>query len=230
MSTGVTQVPNWWEDPVGAVREGVERDRGRRGTDTEGNPQKGGLLENIVGGLVNADDGSDYRQAGTENKYKATIEELKPGSFKPGMTESYYKNQIRSLTNTRTNTEFMESPQGTVLTAQLKNQSDQLDIQRTQLDDARTEANNRHTQQITALNNQNDIAQAQLQQNADFRKMDKGDKISERALALEIEQMRGNREDKRLEREHERYYDNKRTAGLQSLVAGLAALGAAFAL
>ena len=49
-------------------------------------------------------------------------------------------------------------------------------------------------------------------------------------MMLEIEQMRGDREDKRLEQQHKMYYEDKRQAGIQSLVAGLAALGAAFAL
>lgn len=64
----------------------------------------------------------------------------------------------------------------------------------------------------------------------DFRKMDKGDKAEERATALEIEQMRGNREDKRLKMQHDRYYADKKSSSMQALVAGLAALGAAFAL
>ena len=196
MTTGVTQVPNWWEDPVGAVREGIERDRGLRGKDEFGNPQKGGLFENIVGGVFNADDGSDYRQSATENKFKATIEELKPGSFKPGMTESYYKSQVRNLTNQRNNKEELESPQGRVLLANLDNQTETLRQQGKQIENTNTialkgleqrekQAANALQLNLAQLKQSGKVQEAQLQQNLDFRKMDKGDKASDRALAMQ---------------------------------------------
>ena len=122
------------------------------------------------------------------------------------------------------------SPQTKAILSSIQTNKGQLELQGQQLEQRGKEAQQRMNLLLEQTKNSNDIARLTLEQNRDFRTMDKADKKSERAMMLEIEQMRGAREDKRLEQQHKMYYDDKRQAGIQSLVAGLAALGAAFAL
>ena len=177
--------------------------------------------------------GDVLEERGIEKEFK-NAQETVGVEYKPGLSRGQQQQRLNQGTKKQAWADYEESPQGKaaahqmgIQTQTLQQQGKRADQQHAQLmrrmDDSRDQA-------AAALRAQTEQSKNVLQQNLDFRLMDKGDKASDRALALEVEQMRGAREDKRLKMEHDRYYADKKSSSMQALIAGLAALGAAFAL
>ena len=218
----VEQRPAWYQDPVGYVREGIEESRGSRPKDQFGRPTGGGLIDSVVGGLVSADDGSDYRTAATNetNKeaYKARIEALK-GTFTPGRTKGEYEQQLVELNDKYKDDRFPKTAAGRAEARQTKAQEDANNLAQAQLQTSNAQFNS---------TNQRLLAQgAQSHQLALIQAADARD-ASAQSLALQQQQLI--REDQRYNERMEQLDRRDRKQGRQSLIAGLAALGAAFAL
>jgi hypothetical protein len=207
----VEQRPAWYQDPVGYVREGIEESRGSRPEDSFGRPTSGGLIEGVIGNWVNADDGSSYRKAATnqQNKedYKARIEALK-GTFTPGLAKGDYEAQLVTLSDQYKDDRYPKTPAGRLETRTTKALEAQTGLERDKLG-------------ITASQNAQNYKLALIQA-ADSR--------SASAAQLELSRQQMVREDQRYNERMEKLDRQDRRSGRQSLVAGLAALGAAFAL
>ena len=180
------------------------------------------LVESVVGGMVGADDGKSYRTAATNeaNKeaYKARIEALK-GTFTPGLSKGEYELQLTELTNQRTDERYPKTAAGRADARQTKAQEDSTKLARETLQ-AQTAQFNSNQERLLAQGAQSH--QLALIQAADARD------ANAQTLALQQQQMI--REDQRYNERMEKLDRKDRMQGRQSLIAGLAALGAAFAL
>ena len=83
---------------------------------------------------------------------------------------------------------------------------------------------------IEESRNQNAITNRRLDQQMEMARLDRADAKDQRALELEYQKMRDRKEDMRYNERMEQLDRKDRQALLQSLTAGLASLGAAFAL
>ena len=218
----VEQRPAWWSDPTGWLREGIEQKRGSSATDQFGRPTQEGLIDGFVGGLVNADDGKDYRSAATKEKWGKQIEALE-GKFIPGQTEDQYKAEVRRLTQLRNNEEFEGSSQGKAQTAQIE-----------QLTASTEQAGKRLDHQITTANNDRQTAAEQFAylQNKDDNRfaLQNAQRLDEKAEERRERLDMLDRQDHRYDQQMQRYDKRRREESIQGLIGGLAALGAAFAM
>ena len=137
-----------------------------------------------------------------ENKqtYKPQVEAL-GGTFKPGQTEGVYLNQIDELKTNRANTNYTNSPAGQAAAFAQQQQTDQLALTNKRLD------------------NQMEMAL-----------LDRADAKDQRAAELAYQKLRDRKEDMRYNERMEQLDRKDRRQAMQSLAAGLASLGAAFAL
>jgi hypothetical protein len=217
----VEQRPAWWSDPTGWLREGIEQKRGSSTTDQFGRPTQEGLIDGFVGGLVNADDGKDYRSAATKEKWGTQIEALE-GKFIPGQTEDQYKAEVRRLTQLRNNTEHGETAQGKAQTAQIE-----------QLTASTKQAGQRLEHEIETSRNDRTTAAEQFKylQNKDDNRfaLQNAQRLDDKAEARRERLDLLDRQDHRYAQEMQRYDKRRREESIQGLVGGLAALGAAFA-
>ena len=229
----VEQRPAWYQDFPGYIREGIEEARGSRAKDEFGRPTSGGLVEGIVGGMVGADDGSDYRQAAdnkrNKEKYKARIEALK-GTFTPGLSEGEYEAQIIQLNDERTDDRYPKTAAGRAETARTKVQQDANKLATDKLTATIQQSNadrQAQTQQHNATNQRLLAGQAQSHQLALITAADSRDAAAQQ---LELQRQQMIREDQRYNERQEKLDRKDRREGVSNLVAGLAALGAAFAI
>ena len=200
------QQPGFFSDPIGFFREGAEQNAARAGVDEFGNRNDPGWLNNAIGALTGATDKGtqEYVQAQKNQKnkltYKGDIEGL-GGTFTPGMSSGQYVAEIDRLTQLRNNNNYTNSPAGKAAAAQLKLQTDQFALTNKRLD------------------NQMEMAL-----------LDRADSKELQANQLEYQKMRDRRADQEYNERMERLDRKDRQAMLQNLAAGLASLGAAFAL
>ena len=211
------QQPGFFSDPVGFFREGAERNAASAGRDDFGNLKDPGFLNNVVGALTGAtNEGTqeyvtaarDYKN---KNEYKARIESL-GGTFTPGMTSGQYLSEIDTLTQTRNNNAYTNSPAGKAAADQLRLQTNQLAATNKRLDNQLATTNKR-------LDNQMEMAY-----------LDRADAKEARAAELEYMKIRDRKEDMRYNERMEQLDRKDRRMAMQNLAAGLASLGAAFAL
>lgn len=183
------------------------------GQDAESQAEQGGLKTGIDGnykptladqfwGRANDGQGALDTQKNTAltKKYKKQIEGL-GGVFTPDQSEGSYINQVSKLTTARDNFNYENSPAG-------KNAAAQLALQTTQLQNQGKRQDN--------------MFAIQLQEMALSR--------DNQANQLEYQKMRDRRADKEYNERMERLDRKDRQAMMQNLAAGLASLGAAFAL
>ena len=200
------QQPGFFSDPIGFFREGAEQNAARAGVDEFGNRNDPGWLNNAIGALTGATDKGtqEYVQAQKNQKnkltYKGDIEGL-GGTFTPGMSSGQYVAEIDRLTQLRNNNNYTNSPAGKAAAAQLKLQTDQFALTNKRLD------------------NQMEMAL-----------LDRADSKELQANQLEYQKMRDRRADQEYNERMERLDRKDRQAMMQNLAAGLASLGAAFAL
>ena len=211
------------------IRDGIRRD-------PFDNELKSDPFRNFFGGLLGGGTDEDAKDAYKSGQASRESEQAwkdaagHQGTLSArGLSKKSSAAAIKSAT-LEARTAFRDNtPAARATIASIKTGEKKLDLMSDRLEQARQQANQQFELANQRQSDANDIAKLTLQQRSDFRTMDQADKKSDRAMQLEIEQMRGAREDKRLEQQHKMYYDDKRQAGIQSLVAGLAALGAAFA-
>ena len=213
-------------------RQVLEGRQAKDGATGEYQPDFGQWVFGVTGEqLQNA--GEVKEERGIEKDFKAAQESVGV-EYTPGLSRGQQQRRLSQGTKKQNWADFDESPQG-------KAAAHQMGIQTKTMEQQGQRFAQQHEQSMAALQSSERQADARLaatleegrnsrQQAMDFRMMDKGDDTSDRAMALELEQMRGNREDKRLKMQHDRYYADKKSSSMQALVAGLAALGAAFAL
>ena len=200
------QQPGFFTDPIGFFREGAEQTAAGAGKDQFGNQRDPGWWNNMVEALTGAtDEGTqEYVQAQKDYKnettYKPQIEAL-GGTFTPGMTSGQYGSEIDRLTQLRNNNAYTNSPAGKAAAAAQKQQTDQLALTNKRLD------------------NQMEMAY-----------LDRADAKEARAAELEYQKLRDRKEDMRYNERMEQLDRRDRRTAMQNLAAGLASLGAAFAL
>ena len=160
------------------------------------------IMDHILGVTSEELKGEQKFQKDFQNKeeYKPKIEAL-GGVYRPGQSEGDYLNQIDTLTTNRTNTNYDNSPAGKAAAAQLKLQTDQMLATNKRLD------------------NQMEMAL-----------LDRADAKEQRALELEYQKSRDRKEDIRYNERMEQLDRKDRRMAMQNLAAGLASLGAAFAM
>ena len=183
------------------------------GQDAESQAQQGGLKTGIDGNYKptladqfwgRANDGQDaldtQKNTALTKTYKKQIEGL-GGVFTPGQSEGSYINQVGKLTTALNHSNYAESPAG-------KQQAAQLALQTSQI-----------ANQGKRLDNEMAIRLQEMAANRDSQ-----------AAQLEYQKMRDRRADQEYNERMERLDRKDRQAMLQNLSAGLASLGAAFAL
>ena len=213
-------VPNWWQDPVGAIREGAEKEASRQSI-TSGEDPRIGLFGSMFG--ANADGAQEYTQKRTDKIGKAALEQAGAGgTFVPGKTKEQYAAETRTANNNRTNTEHSNSLAGKAQAAQITD----LTEGRNQ---ARTDSQNNHsilqqqvTQQGTDSANNMTLMLGKMDQQDRNSRLDRADRMDQRADELMFRREERMHADKRYDRE-------RRRESIAALTAGLASLGAAFA-
>ena len=110
-------VPQWWQDPIGAIREGAERDASQRARLNDEDPQVG-LFGSLVG--ANAEGAQEYTQQSIEKKGKRQLTAAGAGDkFVPGKTQEQYTEEARAAAVTRSQEEQKNSLPGQAQAAQI---------------------------------------------------------------------------------------------------------------
>ena len=213
----MTQQPGFFSDPIGHLREGAERNAAGAGRDKFGNQNDPGWWNNMVGSLTGATDAGtqEYVQAEkdfkNEKTYKSQIEAL-GGTFTPGMTAGQYGAEVDRLTQNRNNNAYTNSPAGKAAAAQLALQTSELAATNKRLD------------------SQNQITNKRLDQQLEIAQLDRADSKERYAAELEYQKLRDRKTDQQYNERMEQLDRKDRRTAMSSIAAGLASLGAAFAL
>lgn len=221
--TTVSQ-PGFFSDPIGHLREGAERRAGTAGTDAQGNPNSAGWLNDAVGFFTGAtDEGTKEWTQATENetnkgKYKARIEALK-GTFTPGLSEGDYLSQIDSLTEQRRTGQWERGPEGKAFNARTK-----------QLEEQNKLAQDRLTAEIENLKSTNRRLGKKDDQTFQLGVMQLQQSNQNSVNQLEYQKIRDRQQDRQYNERMEQLDRKDRRTAVQNMVAGLASLGAAFAM
>ena len=221
--TTVSQ-PGFWSDPIGHLREGAEKKAGTAGVDAQGNPNEPGFFNNVVGYFTGAtDEGTAEWQKATENqglklKYKDRIEALK-GTFTPGLTEGDYLSQIDTLTEQRDTGRWERGPEGKAFSARTK-----------QIEEQNKLAQQKLTAEIEALKATNKRQGKKDDQTFQLGVMQLQQSNQNSINQLEYQKIRDRQQDQQYNERMERLDRKDRRNAIQNMVAGLASLGAAFAL
>lgn len=201
----MTTQPGFFSDPIGHLREGAERNAAMAGKDRYGNQNDPGWWNNMIGNLTGATDAGtqEYVQAEKDfaNEQKYKAQVEALGGTYTGGTEGDILRQIDRLKVDRTNSDYENSPAGKAAAAQLALQTTQLQ------------------QQGKRLDNQMEMAY-----------LDRADAKEQRAAELEFKKMQARKDDLRYNERMEQLDRKDRKMAISSIAAGLASLGAAFAI
>ena len=225
--------PSIWSDPMGYFREQAERTAAEAGKDRYGKNNDPGLINNILGHVTGATDAGtqEYRDLETQQQlgkeYNSRLQMYGGGKVELGETEGSVQERYLNLKN-----EY-EAEQRKKGYAELHNSPQQVEERRRRDQQFTTSQQNVADQmELTRLGmqQQNKRFETQLQMQQNNLAEDRAIRAEARAddLALKREQME--RADHRYAQELERYDKRKRQDSIQAMVAGLASLGAAFAL
>ncbi len=213
-------VPNWWQDLPGFIREGAEKEASQRSRASGDDPSIG-LWGSMWG--ANAEGAQEYTQKNIDKTGRKQLDAAGAGTtFVPGKTAEQYTEEARAATVARTNREAGESPQGQALTARL-------DGEKSDRSQARIDSQNNHsilqqqvTQQATDSANNMTLMLQKMDQADRNSRLDRADRADARADELMFRREDQMRADRRYDRE-------RRRESIAALTAGLASLGAAFA-
>ena len=216
--------PGFWSDPIGHLREGAEKKAGTMGVDAQGNPNDPGWWNNMIGSLTNAtDEGTQEWTTATQNqstklKYKDRLEAL-GGKFVPGMTPGDAEAEITRLTDLRTDTRWAEGPQGKLFAAETKQreEANRLAREKLQAEIENLKSTNKRLGKKDDQAFQLGVLQLQQSQQNSINQ-------------LEYQKIRDRQEDQRYNERMEQLDRKDRRSAIQSMVSGIAALGAAFAM
>lgn len=216
--------PGFWSDPIGHLREGAEKKAGTVGVDAQGNPNDPGFFNNLVGSLTGAtDEGTaEWTKAteaqGLKLKYKDRIEALK-GTFTPGLTEGDYVSQIDTLTEQRDTGRWERGPEGKAFAARTEQLQEQNKLAQAKL-----------TAEIENLKSTNVRLGKKDDQAFQLGVMQLQQSNQNSVNQLEYQKIRDRQQDQQYNERMEQLDRKDRRTAVQNMVAGLASLGAAFAL
>ena len=216
--------PGFWSDPVGHLREGAEKKAGTMGVDAQGNPNDPGWWNNMVGSLTGAtDEGTqEWTQATknetNKNKYKARIEALK-GTYTPGLSEGDYLSQIDTLTEQRDTGRWERGPEGKAFAARTEQLQEQNKLAQAKL-----------TAEIENLKSTNKRLGKKDDQTFQLGVMQLQQSNQNSVNQLEYQKIRDRQTDRQYNERMEQLDRKDRRTAVQNMVAGLASLGAAFAM
>jgi len=212
--------PNWWQDPIGAIREGAEKEASRRSIESDEDPRIG-LFGTLFG--ANAEGAQEYTQKRTDKIGKAALEAAGAGStFVPGKTKEQYAAETRTAQTNRTNTEQKNSLAGQTAQAQIDDLTESRNQQRIDSQNNFTIAQGTLAQQGKAQSDNMTLMLQKMDQQDRNARLDRIERNEIRADELQFRRDDQMRQDRRYDRE-------RRRESIQALVAGLSSLGAAFA-
>lgn len=213
-------VPNWWQDLPGFIREGAEREASRRSRASGEDPSVG--LWGSMWGANNAG-AEEYTQKATDKAGKAALEAAGAGdTFVPGKTKAQYEGEERTALTNRTNTEQANSLAGKTAAAQITDLTESRNQQRIDSQNNFTIAQGTLAQQGKAQSDNMTLMLQKMDQQDRNARLDRIERNEMRADELMFRRDDQMRQDRRYDRE-------RRRESIAALTAGLASLGAAFA-